>query len=64
MANILSQPTVVTLNNLEAVIQRQQRFTSGAGHLHNGSLRYIGGAVMKVTPHVIEETTNCNQYDR
>ncbi len=56
MANILSQPTVVTLNNLEAVIQRQQTFYVKVPGTYTTDLYDIStGTVMKVTPHVIED---------
>ena len=56
LANILSQPTVVTLNNLEAVIQRQQTFYVKVPGTYTTDLYDVSaGTVMKVTPHVIEE---------
>jgi type III secretion protein C len=56
MAHILSQPTVVTLNNLEAVIQRQQTFYVKVPGTYTTDLYDISaGTVMKVTPHVIED---------
>jgi type III secretion protein C len=56
LANILSQPTVVTLNNLEAVIQRQQTFYVKVPGTYTTDLYDISaGTVMKVTPHVIED---------
>jgi type III secretion protein C len=55
-AQILSRPSVMTLDNTQAVINRQQQFYIGVQSTYDASLFNVNaGTILSVTPHVIED---------
>ncbi len=55
-AKILSRPSVLTINNVQAVIEQTSTFYARVAGEHDVDLFNItAGIVLKVTPHIIEE---------